>query len=70
MFTHPETGMDLARDRYRDMLAQAQAQRLARRPQAEPRTGRNAWQPVRRLRRDAWQPVRRLRRVLRTTPQT
>jgi hypothetical protein len=68
MFTHPETGMDLARDRYRDMLAQAQ--RLARRPQPEPRTGRKAWQPVRRLRRDAWQPVRRLRRVLRTTPQT
>jgi hypothetical protein len=68
MFTHPETGMELARDRYRDMLAQAQ--RLARRPQAEPRTGRNAWQPVRRLRHDACQPVRRLRRVLRTTPQT
>jgi hypothetical protein len=68
MFTHPETSMELARDRYRDMLAQAQ--RVARRPQAGPRTGRNAWQPVRRQRRNAWQPVRRLRRALRTAPQT
>ena len=50
MFIHPETSRELARDRQRDMLAQAQARRLTRLP-AESRVARPTWQPVRRLRR-------------------
>ena len=48
MLIHPEISKELARDRQRDMLAQAQARRLTRLP-AEPRTARHNWQPVRRL---------------------
>jgi hypothetical protein len=48
MFIHPEISRELASDRQRDMLAQAEARRLTRLP-AEPRMRRLNWQPVRRL---------------------
>jgi hypothetical protein len=50
MFIHPEISRELARDRQRDMLAQAQARRLTRLP-AERRMARLNWQPVHRMRR-------------------
>lgn len=57
MFINPEISRELARDRQRDMLAQAQARRLTRLPAGS------------RVARLTWRPVRRLRRVLRTAPQ-
>lgn len=58
MFIHPEISRELARDRQRDMLAQARNRHLARRlarPPAGPRQARLHRQPMRSLRRAlAW----------------
>lgn len=63
MFMHPYS-RELARERHREMLAQARCQRLARRLHAESGTARHREQPWQRLRR-----VLRAAAGLRAAPQ-
>jgi hypothetical protein len=51
MFVHPYISRELARERQREMLAQARRQRLAQRLHAESGTTRHREQPWQRLRR-------------------
>ena len=51
MFMHPYIGSELARERQREMLAQARCQHLARRLHAGSGTAQHREQPWQRLRR-------------------
>ena len=51
MFVHPYINRELARERQREMLAQARRQRLARRLHAESGTAQHREQPWQRLHR-------------------
>jgi hypothetical protein len=62
MFTHPYIGSQIARERQREMLAQADQQRLVRQARESARGSRRAEGTERRLRRT-------LRTALRLRPQ-
>jgi hypothetical protein len=66
MFTHPYFASQLARERERDMLAQADQQRLARQLRDLARTSRQAGRTERRTRYRARRAAARLRAGLQT----
>ena len=66
MFTHPYLASQLARERQRDMLAQADQQRLARQLRDLARTSPQAGRTERRTRYRALRAAARLRAGLQT----